>query len=172
MDSSKKTFSQWMRLLHRDIGFLAIGILVIYSLSGILLIFRDTSFLKSEKTIERQLPPGLSSNDLGMALHVRDVKIIGTKDDVVSFEGGTYNATTGKAIYTDTSLPGFLEELNELHKTSTHEIRSWISVVFAISLLFLGLSSFWMFKPSTRLFRRGLILSGIGILITVVILVI
>ena len=41
-----------MRVLHRYLGFFLAGIMAVYALSGIVLIFRDTDFLKSEQTVE------------------------------------------------------------------------------------------------------------------------
>ena len=54
-----KSFNYYMRSLHRDIGFFAFGLVVIYILSGIVLIYRDTDFLKREVTVERQLKPNM-----------------------------------------------------------------------------------------------------------------
>ena len=41
-----------MRLLHRYIGYFMAGIMAVYAISGVLLIYRDTDFLKKEKEIE------------------------------------------------------------------------------------------------------------------------
>ena len=35
-----------IRVLHRDIGFLVVGLTIVYALSGIVLTYRDTGFLK------------------------------------------------------------------------------------------------------------------------------
>ena len=45
-----KDFRIYMRLGHRYVGFFMVGIMLVYSLSGMLLVFRDTDFLKSSKT--------------------------------------------------------------------------------------------------------------------------
>jgi hypothetical protein len=37
----------WIRSLHRDIGFFLVGLTLVYVLSGILLIYRDTGFLQT-----------------------------------------------------------------------------------------------------------------------------
>ena len=41
------TIHYWIRSLHRDIGFFLVGLTLVYVLSGILLIYRDTGFLQS-----------------------------------------------------------------------------------------------------------------------------
>jgi uncharacterized iron-regulated membrane protein len=47
----KKSLSIRMRIIHRYLGFFLSGIMAVYALSGIVLIFRDTDFLKQEKII-------------------------------------------------------------------------------------------------------------------------
>jgi hypothetical protein len=46
-----------MRVYHRYLGFFLAGIMAIYSVSGIIMIFRDTDFLKKEnhKVLTMQL---------------------------------------------------------------------------------------------------------------------
>ena len=62
--SSKATIHNSMRIYHRYLGFFLAGIMAVYALSGIILIFRDTNFLKQEKQVNQQLKPGLSAEDL------------------------------------------------------------------------------------------------------------
>ena len=38
-----------MRIIHRYLGFFLAGIMAVYALSGIVLIFRDTNIFKKEK---------------------------------------------------------------------------------------------------------------------------
>lgn len=54
-----------MRIYHRYLGFFLAGIMAVYAISGITLIFRDTDFLKSEKQVERQIKPNVSNEELG-----------------------------------------------------------------------------------------------------------
>jgi hypothetical protein len=166
----KKSINHYMRSLHRDIGFFVIGLTIIYCISGILLIYRDTSFLKNKKNIERQLVPNLSENELGMALHSRNFAVIKTKGDSVYFKNGTYNKITGLAKYTDFVLPSFLERFNKLHTSNNRNPIHVLSVIFGILLLFLAISSFWMFKPDTKLFKRGICFAAIGILAAIILL--
>jgi hypothetical protein len=43
-----------MRIYHRCLGYFLAGIMAMYAISGITLIFRETNFLKQEKQIEKQ----------------------------------------------------------------------------------------------------------------------
>ena len=39
----------FMRIVHRYLGFFMAGIMAVYAISGVLLIYRDTDFLKQVK---------------------------------------------------------------------------------------------------------------------------
>jgi len=166
----KKSLNYYMRSLHRDIGFLVLGLTIIYSISGIVLIYRETGFLKHVKQTEKQLSANINESELGGILHIRNMEGLKTEGDVVSFKNGTYNKTTGIVIYSESALPAFLEKLNNLHKTSDKGVTHWFSTIFAVLLFFLAVSSFWMFKTNTKLFKRGLIFAGIGLSAAVILL--
>ena len=163
-----KTLTNYMRVLHRDIGFLMIGLTLVFALSGILLVFRSTDFMKSETQITRTLEPGLAINDVGSALHLRKLEVGEDDGRRIAFSAGSmandgrYDRATGEVSYTAQQLPGVLEKLNALHKTGSASPLHWFSVVYGGLLTFLAVSSLWMFKPATRQFRRGLVLAGVG----------
>ncbi len=62
MDKIKDTRS-FMRVTHRYLGYFLAGIMAVYAVSGIILVYRDTDFLKSEKNMRRlYLPIYLKKN--------------------------------------------------------------------------------------------------------------
>ena len=63
--------SKNMRVYHRYLGFFLAGIMAIYSISGIILIFRETSFLKSEVQKTVSVAPNLKNDEIGL-IHVLD----------------------------------------------------------------------------------------------------
>ena len=67
--------TQKMRLYHRYLGYFLAGIMAVYSVSGIILIFRDTDFLKREKVIERKLRSNIKNKELGREIRIRDLKV-------------------------------------------------------------------------------------------------
>ena len=69
--TSKSSSSLSMRVVHRYLGFFLAGIMAVYSLSGIVLIFRDTDFLKQEKQLEKQIKVNASKTELGKLLGIR-----------------------------------------------------------------------------------------------------
>ena len=50
----KSTAHTRMRIWHRYLGFFLAGIMAVYSTSGVLMIFRDTDFLKGMFNIKNK----------------------------------------------------------------------------------------------------------------------
>jgi hypothetical protein len=46
----------------------------------------------------------------------------------------------------------------------------WLSLVLGILLLFMAISSLWMFSPKTKKFKQGAIVAATGILIACLLL--
>ena len=165
-----KPAGYYMRILHRYIGFFLAGIMAVYALSGIVLIYRETDFLKREKQVEKKINPGVKEVELGKMLGIRDFKISRTEGDTVYFKQGTYNNITGVANYTSRQLPYVLNQLTQLHKASTKKPLYWLNTFFGVSLLFFVVSSFWMFKPKTSIFKKGIYFTIAGIILTLILL--
>jgi len=168
--NERRSVVSCMRALHRDIGFFLVGLVVIYSLSGMVLLYRDRGLLVSEVQLERQLAPGLAPDELGMQLRIRGFKPLKIEGDVVKFREGTYNKATGMAVYTTKRLPSVLQKWVDLHKTTSASLTHWFALLFGAMLCFLAVSSFWMCKPGTTTFRRGIFLTAAGIVVTSVVL--
>lgn len=151
-------------MLHRNVGFFIFGFIVIYAISGITLIFRDSNFLKVEKKIQTVLPIGTKPSAIGGALKLREFRIIATKGDIIYFQGGSFNKVTGEAEHVVKELMFPFNKLTKLHKTPSKNPLHWLSLVLAILLLFMAISSLWMFSPKTKKFKRGAIVAAIGIL--------
>ena len=160
-----------MRVYHRYLGYFLAGIMAVYAISGITLIFRDTDFLKQEKQVEKQLKPGIKSEELGKELKKKDLKIEKEEGDIISFKEGTYNRQTGIAKYSLKELPFFMQKLTKLHKASTKEPLFFLNVFFAVSLLFFVISSYWMFLPKTTIFKKGMYFTLAGIILTIILLI-
>ena len=180
--NNRKSIFRIVRSLHRDIGFFVIGLVVIYSLSGIILIYRNTGFLRHEVLTVKTLESNIELPKLGKEIYFRDIELEKTVGDLVYFNNGTknksfiqqgtYNKSTGVVKYTERKLPALLGVFNGLHKASSSNIVHWATTLFGVLLLFLAISSFWMFKPSTKMFRRGMILTISGNLVAIILLLI
>ncbi len=166
----KKSIHYYMRALHRDIGFFAVGLIIIYALSGIALIYRDSDFLKHSIRIEKKASQNMEASELGNVLHMRDFKVTKIEGETIYFQNGSYNKATGVAIYTSKEVIFPINKFIELHKVSSRNPAHWITTIFALLLLFLAISSFWMFKKRSGLFRRGIVLASSGILVAILLL--
>lgn len=99
-----------MRLLHRYIGYFMAGIMAVYAISGVLLIYRDTDFLKKEKKIEKKIDANIPLDKLGKELKIKGLEVKEQKGDLIIFKEGTYNSKTGEAKYTKKELSFFLKK--------------------------------------------------------------
>ena len=79
-----------MRVIHRYLGFFLAGIMAVYALSGIVLIFRDTDFLKQKEEITKELAPNIAKEELGKALEMRRFNVEKEEGNIYYFKNGTY----------------------------------------------------------------------------------
>lgn len=161
----KKSLSYYMRLLHRDVGYFVIGFVIIYAFSGILLTYRDTDLLKREVSVEKKIPAGVDPSKLSEMLRIRNFRIIKTEGNFVFFENGSYETSTGITKYVTKETVPAIDKLFSVHKASSRSPIHWLNIIFAISLIFLAISSFWMFKKGTVQFRRGICIAVVGVII-------
>ena len=161
---------QTFRFVHRYLGFFLAGIMIVYAISGIVLTFRNTDYLKKEIHIEKTLAPNIGAEDLGRALGMGRFQVDKEEGNLMYFRGGTYNKTTGVADYTEKKLPLLLENMNKIHKMHSGHPLFWLGIFFGVSLLFFAVSAFWMFRPTTSDFKKGMYFTIGGIALTIVLL--
>lgn len=161
--------NKW-RLIHRYLGFFLAGIMAVYAISGITLIFRDTPFLKKEIRFEKILTPGLNAEAVGKEIKQKSLEFTSVLNSVSTFKNGSYNAQTGEVKYSKTELPFFIKKLTNLHKANTGDPLFFLNIFFGLSLLFFVISSFWMFRPKSSVFRKGMYWTIGGIVFTFLIL--
>ncbi|MEE2772622.1 MAG: hypothetical protein VX712_10420 [Bacteroidota bacterium] len=169
---NNRKVSNNFRIYHRYLGFFLAGIMAVYAISGIVMIFRNTDAFKVENTVEKQLPQNISENQLGKELRIRNFKVSKTEGQKVYFEQGVFDRSTGTATYTEKRLPVILESMTKFHKATTDKPLFFLNIFFGLSLLFFVLSAFWMFLPSTKIFRKGIIFTIAGIVLTLIVLLV
>lgn len=165
-----KTSLLSMRVLHRYLGFFLAGIMAVYAISGIVLIFRETDFLKTTTIEKKQIQPGVDALNLGKELGLKRYQFEKQEGTIIYFRNGDYNQKTGVAQITKSELPYVLSQMTRLHKATTDDPLYWLNIFFGCSLLFFVVSAFWMYRPKTKAFRTGLIYSLAGIALTLVLL--
>ena len=159
-----------MRVYHRYLGFFLAGIMAIYSVSGIVMIFRDTDFLKKENQKVITVATGLESHAVGAAIKIKNLKIISDTLNVITFPQGTYNKTTGVADFKVKELPYLLNKMTKMHKATNKDPLYYLNIFFGLSLFFFVISSFYMFMPGTTIFKKGMYFTLAGIVLVLVML--
>jgi PepSY-associated TM region len=163
------SFPLTMRVIHRYLGFFLAGIMAMYALSGVVLIFRDTDFLKNSQQVTKQVKTDAKADELGGLLKMK-VRVEKEEGNILFFKDGTYDKSTGTAQYTTKELPFILDKMTHLHKAETKNPLFFLNVFFGLSLLFFVISSFWMFMPSTDTFKKGMYFTLGGIILTLILL--
>ena len=158
------------RVLHRYLGYFLAGIMMIYALSGITLIFIKTATFKVSIVKELTLEPGLDVTALSRALRIRDLTPIGNDGTMLVFDEGVYDVISGEATYTVKELPVWLDKLTHLHKATTEDPLYYFNIFFGLALLFLAISSFFMFAKSSVIFKKGLWFTLGGIILVIIML--
>lgn len=166
-----KNTKSFMRVVHRYLGYFMAGIMAVYAFSGVLLIYRDTDLLKRVEKTEKTIGTNLSEQELAKAIHARKLRVDKTENGIMHFnKTGTYNTKTGEVQFTTKELPYVLDKMTGLHKASSGDSLSWLNVIFGLSLFFYVLSSFWMFPPKSKIFRRGMVFTAFGFVLALTLL--
>ncbi|KUJ50766.1 hypothetical protein [Chryseobacterium sp. JAH] len=169
MDKIKDTRS-FMRITHRYLGFFMAGIMAIYAVSGVLLIYRDTDFLKKEKMYNKVIAKNLSEKELGKELKMKNLEITKTENNILLFKDGTYNLLTGQAKYSKKEMPFVIDKMTKLHKAKSADTLSPLNAFFGICLFFFVISSFWMFNTRSKPFKRGVKFAIAGLVVSIILL--
>ena len=78
----EKKAGVYFRIIHRYLGFYLVGIMAVYSVSGITLIFRRTDTFKKVTEVKTQLRPQLNENELGKNLKIRNLRFTNSQDNI------------------------------------------------------------------------------------------
>jgi hypothetical protein len=144
--------------------------MAMYSISGIVFVFRNTDFLQKEISIEKKIETNLSPENLGEAIKIKRLKVEKQEAGIYYFKDGTYNSQTGIAKYTKKELPYVMDRMTHLHKANTNDPLYFLNIFFGFSLLFFVISSYWMFMPGSDVFKKGLYFTLAGIVLTLILL--
>lgn len=159
------------RKYHRWLGFFLAGIMSVYAISGILLIFRKTDFMKFPQNEVRQLAPSLQADTLGDELRLKGFKVSSESDELIVFNVGEYNKITGVASISQLGYPLILAKLVTLHKATPNSPLFFLNISFGIALLFFVISAFMMFMPKLPLFKSSLKIAAAGAIFALLVVV-
>ncbi|MBM6865487.1 PepSY-associated TM helix domain-containing protein [Bacteroides caecigallinarum] len=171
-----KSFSYWLRVIHRDLGFLMVGLCLVYGVSGFLLNHmngKDPAFKTTESRVE--LKKGMDKDEI-IAEWISDsglprLKKVFRIDDEhfrIMLDGGVgiYNSHTGITEYETHEKRPVIYWLNRLHY---NRVNGWnvMGDFFAFSLVFFAISGLFMIKGKNGIVGRGKWYLLVGILIPI-----
>ena len=160
------------RVYHRYLGFFLAGIMTIYALSGTIMIFRTTDFLKQDKIKEREIGANIPAEELGPKLFIHNLQVLNEDENTVTFSQGSYDKTTGVATYKVKELPFVFQKLEKLHKATTNSPLYFLNIFFGISLLFFSVSAFFMFARGHKVWRKGMYIALAGLVFAIILVLV
>ena len=168
---------KWVRIIHRDLGYLLVGITLIYGVSGFLLNHmngNDPAF----KTTNAHLvfEPQLEKDALAKRWNSRNnlpqlKRVLNGPDGYLRLmlDSGTglYNISSGEVDYQHYQQRPVIYYINRLHY---NKADNWTPVAdfFAFSPIFLAISGLFMVPNKNGLRGRGKWFLAAGILIPVI----
>jgi len=165
----------WVRAVHRDAGYLAVGLTLVYALSGLAvnhIADWDPSFEQVSHTHQLQGPlptePEAASRRVLAELGVREVprEVYAAEPGAVDivFDRRTLHVstTTGKVVEEGQSPRLFLRAANWLHLNRGKQAWTYVADTYAVLLLYLAISGLFMIPGRKGLLGRGAVIAAIG----------
>lgn len=174
------------RATHRDVGYFFVGMILIYSLSGIAINHLDdwnpNYIVKNwkEKVEKSYTQENFNSKEAKELLKEWDVDGRYRKfywnnsgDIKIFFKGGTaiIDPKTNIAYLETLGRRPMFHFVNWLHY-NPNAYWTWFSDIFAVALILLAITGMFILKGRTGLVWRGTILVGIGILLPLLYMII
>lgn len=164
---------KWLRVIHRDLGFLMVGVSIIYGVSGFIVNnMKDTdpafktiqeSLVIEQNLMHSELPAHFEECGLPT---IKRVAQIDEEHSRVMLEGGVgvYNSATGELVYEQHKKRPVVYWFNRLHY---NRVKGWnfMGNLFAVSLVFFALSGVFMVRGKVGVMGRGKWYLIIGLLI-------
>ncbi|MBS2211805.1 PepSY-associated TM helix domain-containing protein [Carboxylicivirga mesophila] len=177
MKWSNKAVRKWLRIIHRDLGYVMVGITIIYGISGYVLNHmdgKDPAYETIEGTL--MLPAGLSKTQVETAWALQtDVPAlkrilpIDTEHYRLMLDGGigVYQSHNGEVVYEQHRKKPFIYFINKLHY---NKVGGWTIMgdIFAFTLIFFAISGLFMVKGSKGLAGRGKYYLLLGLAIPII----
>ncbi len=173
---TKNQVVKWLRIIHRDLGFLMVGVSIIYGTSGMIVNHMgatDPAFKTTQETIT--IDKDLMQSELATTFEtlglptIKRVATIDPEHSRVMLEGGVgvYNSATGELTYEQHKKRPIVYWFNRLHY---NRVKGWnfMGDLFAASLIFFALSGIFMVKGKVGVMGRGKWYLLVGLLIPLI----
>jgi uncharacterized protein len=175
----KLRWRPWLRALHRDFGYVAVGLTFIYALSGLAvnhIADWDPNFENYERELAVTVPLPLDDDEEAARIVQEQAGVTGEPVDVyrvtddlleVTFDDRTLHVTlsNGKVFEEGQEPRFFLRAANWLHLNRGKKAWTWFADGYAIVLVLLATSGMFMIPGRKGLMGRGAVLVGLGVVI-------
>ncbi|TNF31174.1 MAG: hypothetical protein EP329_12725 [Deltaproteobacteria bacterium] len=189
---------KWLHALHRDFGFFAIGLTLVYAISGIAVNHREDWNYNLSTTHEARalgVPSALleaaPGGDEGQLARDREDELVSRitatlgrpaprkafwrgPDRLSLFFGPgesdvvDYQPSDGSAQLVTKTERPLVREMNYLHLNEGRGAWTWIADAFAVILIFLAISGALIVRGKRGLRGRGGVLTALGVLLPVI----
>jgi len=175
-ETIRRQYRIWLRVIHRDVGYLVVGLTFIYALSGIAINHLgswDPNFKRVFKTTNLEGP--FPEDEEALVIKISS-RLNLSKDDIqasfydsdtifeLSLANGSVrlNTKTGVIKTIGKEPRFFLRVANRLHYNRGKSSWTYIADIYAVLLLYLAISGAFMLKGRKGFVGRGAILIFIG----------
>jgi hypothetical protein len=170
---------RWNYVLHRDIGFLCIGLTLLYAISGVAVNhIKQWNPSYSVERVETNIGPVVGNPaDTATARMILarldepgqlESSYRPDRNSLQLFVEGrsiTVDLASGHVVHDRAISRPILREMNFLHLNHPKKAWTWFADLYAVALAFLAISGLFMIRRKTL--RRGLVLTAVGIVLPV-----
>lgn len=176
---------KWNNIIHRDLGYLCVGLTIIYAVSGVAVNHVqdwNPNYIVEKK--ERQIEPIAITDTISSATVLDILKNLGEKKTFKNYfrpdsqtvqiflERSTVyvNLKTGRVIQETVKNRPILREMNFLHLNHPKKLWTWFADIYAISLALLAITGIFVIKGKKGIKGRGKWLVSIGVVLPIIFL--
>ncbi len=177
---------KWLRIIHRDMGYIFFGMSLVYGISGIALNHLDDwnpDYII--KISEATLPDVPAADDISKKVAGSLARQIdqnyqyrshffpgqGVLKIFIKQGSVTINLDSGRAYIEVIKKRPFFREMNFLHYNKPKKLFTWFSDAFALALILMAISGLFMIRGKKGITGRGAWLTALGILIPAIFLI-
>lgn len=177
---------KWLRIIHRDMGYIFFGMSMVYGISGIALNhlgdWNPDYIIKISETTLQNVPAaddisrevaGTLARQIDQNYQYRSHFFPGPGVLKIFIKQGsvTINLDSGRAYIEVIKKRPVFREMNFLHYNKPKKLWTWFSDAFALALILLAISGLFMIRGKKGITGRGAWLTALGILIPVIFLI-
>ena len=165
----------WVRAIHRDTGYVAVGLTLVYALSGLAVNHVSTwdpSFVSRQRSVDLPVPIA-GDTDAEIARTILEaLQVEGPPNDIfrnqdelqLTLDRHTVvvNMRTGHVDDEEQVPRVFFSAVNWLHLNRSKQAWTWFADAYALALIYLALSGLFMIPGRKGLRGRGAVLALVG----------